>query len=73
MKKLKENRALCLIVNGLATGLAGIIIWPLLDLILCKLITRTDFVYSVHEHIIQPIIFGFIISIIIDLTFRRKN
>ena len=73
MKKIRENRALYIIINGIATGLAGILIWPLLDLVLCKFITRSPFVYSIHEHIIQPIIFGFIISIIIDLTFRKKD
>ena len=73
MKKIKENRVLYIIVNGMATGLAGVIIWPLLDLILCKFITRSPFIYSVHEHIIQPIIFGFIVSLIIDITFRRKD
>lgn len=73
MKKIKENRILYIFINGIATGLAGVIIWPLLDLFLCKVITKTSFIYSVHEHIIEPIIFGFIVSIIIDLTFRKKD
>ena len=73
MKKIKENRMLYIIVNGIATGLAGVIIWPLLDLFLCKVINNSPFIYSVHEHIIEPIIFGFIISLIIDLTFRKKD
>ena len=51
-------------MQGAATAIAGLILYPLFDVILCKFITNSEFVYSVHEHIIQPIIFGTIIGLI---------
>ena len=73
VEKVKKNRALKILFNALGTAIAGIIIWPLLDLILCNWITRTTFVYSVYEHIVQPIIFGFIVSFIVDIFFIKRN
>ena len=71
--KIKNNKGLKFLFNAIGTALAGIIIWPLLDFILCSWITKTTFVYSVHEHIIQPIIFGFIVSFIVDIFFISKK
>ena len=34
--------------------------YPLFDFILCKFITHSDFIYSIHSHIIQPILFALI-------------
>ena len=73
VEKIRKNRALRMLVNALGTAIAGIIIWPLFDWILCSWITKTPFIYSVHEHIIQPVIFGAIVSIVVDLFFRKEN
>ena len=73
IEKVKNNKGLKILFNAIGTAIAGIILWPLFDLILCKWITKTQFVYSVHEHILQPIIFGVIVSFIVDIFFISKK
>ena len=44
----------------LAVAICGIILYPLLDMLWYKFITHSDFIYSIHSHIIQPILFALI-------------
>lgn len=45
-----------LIVLIITISICGIIIYPLFDLITCKIITNSEFTYSFKDYIIQPII-----------------
>lgn len=63
MKKIERGTTKYLIVLIIAVSLCGMILYPLFDLILCKFITNSVFEYSVHKHVIQPILFAFIYGI----------
>lgn len=73
MKKIKENKWLYTLVFAIATSIMGIILYPLFDYLLCKFITNSEFIYSVHQHIFQPILFGFIIAIVLYAPIFHKN
>lgn len=64
MKKIEKGSTKHLIVLICAIAIAGIILYPLFDMVFCALITKSEFVYSVPDHVIEPIIFGMIIGII---------
>ena len=42
--------------------LIGIILYPILDLIICKLITHSKFIYTAKEYIFKPIMHGLCIG-----------
>ena len=52
--------------------LVGFLLYPLFDMIYCKLISNTTFVYSVNKHVVQPIIFAVIYSLVY-WSVDRKN
>ena len=65
MKKIETGSNKHIIVFGVSAAIAGMILYPIFDIILCKFITNSEFVYSVHEYIIQPIIFGLFLSLLL--------
>ena len=55
--------------------LMGIIIYPILDLIICKFLTQTKFVYTAKEYIFKPMLHGLCIGsglYFIDLSRIKK-
>ena len=60
MKKIERGSTKYFIMLAVATAVCGVIIYPILDLIVCKLITNSQFEYSVVDHVIEPIIFGIV-------------
>lgn len=62
-----------LIVLIIAIALFGIILFPLFDFLLCTFITHSKFVYSIHEHITEPVMFAVVIGIVFWLTDKRKS
>lgn len=62
-----------LIVQTIAIIIAGICLYPLFDLILCKFITYSEFIYSPQEHIVNPIIFGCIMGTVLYLVKRKSK
>ena len=75
MRKIKENKWLYTLTFAIATSIMGIILYPLFDYLLCEFITKSKFVYSIHQHVFQPILFGFIIAILLyaPLFNKRKD
>lgn len=69
MKKIDKGTIKYLVILIIATAICGMILYPLFDLIYYKYITNSEFVYSFHKHIIQPIIF----AIIYGITFWTLN
>lgn len=65
MKNIKFGSVKHLVFQIFAICLAGIILYPLFDLVLCKYITNSIFIYSIHSYVIQPIIFGIIMGTVI--------
>lgn len=72
LEKMENNKILYCLVYSIMTAIIGLIVWPLLDLIVCKFITNSSFIYSVHQHIIQPVVFGIIMGIMFTFT-NKKN
>lgn len=72
MKKIDKNSILYLIILIISISIAGIILYPLLDILYYKFITHSKFVYSVREHIIEPIIFGCIAGTVFWLVEKGK-
>lgn len=52
-----------LIILVFFMSLFGVIIYPLLDLFICKFITKVEFVYNTTDHIIEPLGYGLGIAI----------
>lgn len=63
MKKFERGTIKYLIVLIFLVAVCGMILYPLFDLILCKFITKSLFEYSVHKHVIQPILFAVIYGV----------
>ena len=72
MKKIEKNSIKYLILDVVSISVAGIILWPILDLLYHNLITNSPFTYSVFEHVVEPIIFGCIMGIMY-WSFDRKK
>ena len=72
MKKVESTSVQYLILQIVAISVAGMILWPLLDLFWCAVISHTEFIYSVPDHIVDPIIFGFMMGTIIWVLEKRK-
>ena len=63
MSKKIENKWAQLGIYIAITIIVGFILFPLLDYIYCA-ITKSTFVYSIHEHIQRPIELGSILGLI---------
>ena len=72
MKKNESTSIDYLILLIVVIAVMGMIIWPLLDLFWCAIITHTKFVYSIAEHLIEPIIFGCIMGTVFWMLEKKK-
>ena len=64
MAKKNENTGVQAVCFCVATAIAGMILWPILDIIWCKAFTHSEFVYTVKEYVVQPAIFAVIITLV---------
>ena len=73
--KIEKGSVKALLIEMFGTAIAGIILWPILDMLYCAIFTHSEFVYSVNSHIVQPIIFGWAGLIFwgIDRISMKKN
>ena len=60
LDKLRKNRIKSTLAMALATFVAAMIIWPLLDLLWTKVISHSDFTYTLSDYVLQPAIFAII-------------
>ena len=58
MEKIERGTIKYLIILIIAIAICEIVLYPIFDLILYKFITKSEFVYSYHKYIIQPILFA---------------
>ncbi len=56
MKKIKENKFLCIFITE---TIFALVFFPLFDIFFRVVVDKKEFIYSVNEHIIGPILFGF--------------
>ena len=73
MKNLQQGTIKYLIISIIAISICGIIIYPLFDLLFCKFITNSEFVYSANTHIVRPIIVGIVAGIVFWSFDKNKN
>ena len=62
--KRKKNIILHFFKCFITYTISAMIIWPLIDIFNCNVIEKKEFIYTVNEHIIGPIIFGVVIAIL---------
>ncbi len=73
IKNMEKGSIKYLIIMIILISLFGMILYPLFDLILCKFITNSKFIYSVYDHIIEPIYFGIILGIVFWITDKKRS
>lgn len=73
MRNIERGTMKYLVVLIIAVAICGMILYPLFDFILCKFITNSNFDYSVHQHLIQPILFAIIYGIVYWLFDKRNK
>lgn len=56
MENIKKDSVKYLLLLIVIYVIMGLILYPVLDLLYCKLITKTEFVYSIVEDVIKPIV-----------------
>ena len=64
MSKTINNLAIQALVFFILTIIISLILWPLLDLLLCAFLTHSDFHYSFNNHILEPLIFSTIFTLV---------
>lgn len=57
-------------VEFIGIGIASVIIWPLIDLLFTA-IDHKDFIWSIKDHIVFPIIFALIFTAIEFIFWKR--
>lgn len=70
--KIEKGTIKELIIQIIVYIVAAMIIWPLLDFIIDILIRKREFIYSINNHIIEPIIFGIIYGFIMWIIGKKK-
>ena len=68
MGKIKENKFLYNFINE---TIFALVFFPLFDMFFRVVVDKKEFIYSVNEHIIGPILFGFFYALF--TTIFNKN
>ena len=69
MKKIKENKFL---YNFITETIFALVFFPLFDMFFRVVIDKKEFIYSINEHIIGPITFGFFYALF-TLILNKNN
>ncbi len=72
MKKIESTSVKYLILQIVAIIIACMIILPLFDMFCCAVIDHTEFVYSVADYIVEPIVVGCIGGTAVWLLEKNK-
>lgn len=73
IEKADEKRFTRFLLYGTATAVMGMILYPLLDYLFYTFITRSPFEYSVFQHIVEPIIFGYTFGLVFSAGNLKSN
>ncbi len=73
MKKITKNSKSYYFVFGLIAAITGLILYPLFDIVYCKFITNSTFVYSAKEHIVEPLTLAIVLTIVVYGIEKRKK
>lgn len=58
MKKTYENKKLNFLANVIGNTAFAIVFWPFINFVICTLIYKQKFTYSVIEYVFGPIVYG---------------
>lgn len=70
MKKIKENKFLCIFITE---TIFAFIFFPLLDMFFKVVVDKKEFVYSINEHVIGPITFGFFYALFTRILNKNES
>ena len=73
MKKIDDKSVQFLIYLIVLVSVFGLIIYPLSDFLIDRFISHTEFIYSLRDHVIDPIVFALIFSITYWVINRKKK
>ena len=75
MSKSIEDPKKQAIIYFVAVLIISFILWPLLDMFWCAIITHTEFKYNPSDYIIEPIVFSVVATLFffLPLIVRKKN
>ena len=73
IKNIERGTIKYLVVLIIAVAVCGMILYPLFDFAYYKLITNSEFVYSIYNHIIQPIIFSCVFGTTFWLVDKKRS
>lgn len=65
MKSIKKGSIKHLIIQIIASIIAALIIFPLVDFISCKIFQNSEFVYTFKDYVIEPIIAGVLLGLVL--------
>ena len=63
MKNIEKGSVKHLIISIVIYIVMGLILYPIFDILYCKLITNTEFVYSFEEDVIKPVVIGSVMGL----------
>lgn len=70
--EIEKGSKLELILQTVGGIISAMIVFPIMDLIFCK-IDKTPFKYTIFNHIIEPIIFGIVFGLITWFIHKRQK
>lgn len=73
MKNIERGSIKHLVILIILISVFGMIIFPVLDFIIDKFITNSEFVYSFRSYIIQPTISGVTIGLLLWLIDKKNK
>ena len=73
MKEIEKGSVKYLFITIISVAICGVIIFPLFDLILCSFITNSQFVYSIYNHVVQPVVFAVFFGLACWIFDRKKS
>ena len=73
MKNINKNSTKYLLLLIAIYCIMGLILYPIFDIIYCKLITHTEFIYSISNDVTRPITMGIIMAITSWLLEKKSN
>ena len=76
MSKTIENTKIQALIYFVTVLIICFILWPLLDMFWCAVITHSEFSYNPSDYLIEPIIFSVLMTLFFYLpvmTRARKN
>ena len=64
MSKAIDNPKIQTLIFFATILILSLILWPLLDFLSCLIFTRSAFAYSVRDHVLEPILFSALMTLI---------